>query len=98
MHYIIVRADLTRGQQVAQAIHAVGESHGGIVHPPGTIAVALAARDQAHLRELYATLVEAGLSPSLIEECDGEAMAIGIPPTRDRQNIRRWVSQLPLVR
>ena len=95
---MIVRSDLTHGQQVAQTIHAVGESHRGIVHPPGTIAVALAARDEAHLRELYAMLCEVGLSPSLIEECDGEAMSIGIPPTNDRKSVRRWVSQLPLVR
>jgi hypothetical protein len=93
-----VRNDLTTGQKVAQTIHAVGESHRGVVHPPGTIAVALSARDELHLRELFKTLEEAGLKPSLIEECDGEAMSIGIPPTNDRGSIRKWVSQLPLVR
>lgn len=95
---MIVRDDLSTGQKVAQTVHAVGESHRGTVHPPGTIAVVLAARDEDHLRELYTKLLDEGLEPSLIEECDGEAMAIGIPPTRDRGSIRRHVSQLPLIK
>ena len=98
VHYVIVRGDLPHGSQVAQTIHAVGESHGGTVHPPGTVAVALAARDQAHLLEVAAVLTKAGLAYVLISECDGEPMAIGLRPTRDRAAVRKVLSSMPLVK
>lgn len=98
VHYVIVRADLTHGQQLAQTVHAVGESHGGIIHPPGTISVVLHVPDEIALRSLYAKLRDAGLNPSLIEECDGQAMSIGIPPTSDRKSVRRYVGYLPLAK
>lgn len=97
VHYVIVRADLSHGQQIAQAIHATGESAPGRV-PPNTVAVALAARNQAHLLELDAALTAAGIVHVLIVECDGEPMAIGCEPTRDRPAMRRVLSQVPLVR
>ena len=94
---MIVRGDLPHGSQVAQAIHAAGESAPGRV-PKNTVAVALAARDQTHLLEIHASLSNAGITHVLIVECDGEPMAIGCDPTRDRQSIRKVVSSLPLVR
>lgn len=94
---MIVRGDLPHGSQVAQAIHAAGESTPGRV-PKNTIAVALSARDQAHLLEIDAQLTQSGIIHVLIVECDGEPMAIGCEPTRDRQSIRKVVSSLPLVR
>lgn len=96
-HYCIIRADLTLGQQLAQSIHAAGESapQGTI---PGTIAIALHARDEKHLTEIAASLAEAGISHHIIEECDGEKMAIGCAPTTDRALMRKVLSRLPLAR
>jgi hypothetical protein len=94
---VIVRADLPRGSQVAQTIHAAGESTPDRV-PPNTVAVALAARDQAHLLELRAALVAAGITHVLIAECDGEPMAIGCEPTRDRLKMRKVLSRIPLIK
>lgn len=94
---MVVRGDLPHGAQVAQAIHAAGESAAERV-PSNTVAVALAARDQAHLHELAALLRAAGVEHKLIVECDGEAMAIGVTPTRDRLRVRKVLSTVPLVR
>jgi hypothetical protein len=69
-----------------------------MVHPPGTVAVALSARDQAHLLELDTRLTTAGIAHVLISECNGEPMAIGLEPTRDRSSIRKVLSSMPLVR
>lgn len=98
VHYVIIRADLPHGSQVAQTIHAVGESVRGTVHPPGTIAVALAARDQAHLLELRDVLSQASLPHVLVTESDGEPMAIGLEPTHDRRAVRKVLSGIPLVK
>lgn len=96
-HYVIVRSDLPHGSQVAQVVHAVGESTPERV-PPNTVAVALAARDEEHLLDIADVLHYAGIKFSLIYECDGQAMAIGCEPTRDRQKMRKALSSLPLVR
>lgn len=96
-HYVVVRADLPHGSQVAQTIHAAGES-APTRCLPGTIAVALHARDERHLRQVADRLGAAGIPHHLVEECDGEAMAIGVEPTTDRAAVRRVLSQLPLVR
>lgn len=97
---MIVRADLAHGLQVAQATHAAGESVPEHLAPlpTGTIAVALHARDEAHLRAVCQQLCAAGISHRLIVEDNGQAMAIGIKPTRDRSQVRKVVSALPLVR
>ena len=92
-----MRADLSHGSQVAQSIHAAGESTSGPLLP-GTIAVALHARDEGHLRQLHHELVEAGLGHHVVEECDGELMAIGLTPTTDRAAVRKVLSSLPLVK
>ena len=96
-HYVIVRGNLTAGQQCAQIIHAVGESIKE-PHPPNTIAVALKADDEAHLMRLHEKLKKANIFHHLISECDGELMALGIEPTRNRAGIRKVVSSLPLIK
>ncbi len=100
-HFVILRGDLPHGLQVAQTIHAAGESAEARV-PHGTIAVALAARDEPHLLELAKLLRRQGIDHTLIIEGDGEhaghAMSIGIAPTTDRRAVGKVVSNLPLVR
>jgi hypothetical protein len=97
VHYVIVRADLPHGSQVAQAIHAAGETASVLVKP-GTVAVALHARDQEHLREISTDLTKKLIPHHVVQECDGEWMAIGILPTTDRKLIRKATSSLPLVK
>lgn len=65
---------------------------------PGTIAVALHARDQAHLAELGDALDRAGVANHRVVECDGELMSIGVAPTTDRARVKRVLSGVPLVR
>lgn len=92
-----MREDLPKGDICAQIIHAVGES---ILeaHPPNTIAVALGVKNTGHLLEYHERLKKAGIEHKLIAECDGELMAIGVTPTRDRARIRKVVSSLPLIK
>jgi hypothetical protein len=97
-----VRADLPIGSQVAQAVHAAGES-ASPPPEPGCRAVALHARDEAHLLEIAARLDAIGvLNHHVVEGYDdprcGQLMAIGVHPTRDRAAVRKAVSDLPLVR
>lgn len=71
---------------------------------PGTIAVALHARDEEHLKDLALQLAERGINFHCVHEAvddaeyPGQLMAIGVQPTRDRQSVRRVLSSLPLVR
>lgn len=99
-HYCIVRADLPRGVLAAQLIHAAGESSPGGL-PPGTRAVALAARDEAHLRSVERRLVRLGIEHRAIREpdrpWDGALMAIGLAPVIDRTTVRRATRRLPLL-
>jgi CTP:molybdopterin cytidylyltransferase MocA len=97
IHYVIVRADLPIGMQVAQIVHAAGEST-PIRVPVGTHSVALHARDEPHLREVAQRLLRAQIDHHIVLESDGHAMAIGIAPTTDRARVRKVVSSLPLVR
>ena len=104
VHYIIVRADLPHGVQVAQTAHAAGESvpECSAPLPEGTIVVALAVPDEQTLRTVAAALEHHSLRHKIIVENDGlyagQAMAIGVRPTRDRAAVRKAVSSLPLVR
>lgn len=94
VHYVILRGDLPHGLQVANAIHAAGESGARLGRPleVGTIAVALAVKDEPHLRELARMLDHAGLAFERIRESEGpyagQWMALGIHPTTDRDAIR----------
>jgi len=105
VHYIIVRADLPIGSQVAQSVHAAGES----ANPrpvPGTIAVALHARDEKHLADLSDRLTAADLAHHCVYEAvddatyPGQLMAIGLNPVplSRRDHIRKVLSALPLVK
>lgn len=100
-HYVIIRADLPSGVRLAQSIHAAGESSDGPL-PTGTYAYALAARDEDHLFEIANRLWDAEIPHKVISEpdapYDGQAMAIGIWPTYDKERIRKVVSDLPLAK
>lgn len=91
-----MRGDLSPGQQLAQTAHAVGETT-SYRHPPNTIAVILRADNQAHLLQIRDKLIAAAIPHTLIAECDGEAMAIGVEPTRERKRVRKVLSNLPLA-
>lgn len=93
-----MRSDLPHGVQVAQTAHAASEATG---HPP-TIVVALAVPDEAALHRLAAAFGERSLTHALIVEdvgpYAGQAMALGLAPTTDRNAIRKVTSALPLVK
>lgn len=73
-------------------LHAAGETG---KCPDGAIAILLAAKDEAELRVLAAKDPEA----HLIVECDGpyqgQALAVGFPPCKDR---KKHYGHLPLWR
>lgn len=95
---MIVRRDLPLGVLVAQTIHAAGSSALGLV-TPDTHAIALAARDEAHLAAVEQELIERGLEHRAIREPDrdNELMAIGIPPLVDRTTIKPVTRRLKLL-
>jgi hypothetical protein len=97
---VVVRSDLPHGVQVAQVAHAAGESTGYV--PTGTIVVALAVPSEEMLHTVAQALGVQGQTVALIVENEGpyagQAMALGVAPTTDRQAVRRAVSALPLVR
>lgn len=89
--------DIPIGSQVAQVVHAAGES--AFPRPvPGAIAVALHARDELHLLQIADRLQAAGIPHHLVIEDDGQHMAIGVNPTTDRAAVRKVLSSLPLVK
>jgi hypothetical protein len=85
---------------VAQAIHAAGESSPGNMRP-GTHAIALAARDSAHLAEIAKRLENASIPFVRVVEDGppyvGELLAIGVRPG-PKSVVGRPLSDLPLVR
>jgi len=97
---VIIRADLPLGVQIAQTIHAAGESSDGNV-PKGTYAIALAARDELHLHRVEKKLRASGIPHVAIREPDapyfGALMAIGIAPG-PRSVVGKEVARLPLIR
>jgi hypothetical protein len=100
-HYCIIRADLPKGTQLAQTIHAAGESSPGNL-PTDTRAIALAAKDEAQLLGLEAELRLAGIDFKAIREPDapylGALMAIGLAPAVRTPTLRRALGRLPLMR
>ncbi|NVB36558.1 hypothetical protein G6O69_01850 [Pseudenhygromyxa sp. WMMC2535] len=97
----MVREDLPRGVLAAQLIHAAGESApGGLAS--GTIAVALAARDEGHLVALERELLRLAIPHRAIREpdppWDGALMAIGLEPIADRSRVRPMTGSLKLLR
>lgn len=106
-HYCIVREDLPRGVLAAQLIHAAGESAAAGERaleavPMHTIAVALAARDEAQLHDLEAELRRLAIAHRAIREPDppwhGALMAIGLAPVADRGRVRPVTGGLSLLR
>lgn len=88
------------GVTAANVAHAAGESSPGDL-PPCTHVVVLAARDEAHLREVAGRLRTAGVSHREVVEVDapytGQLMAIGCVPGR-KEVVGRTLSSLPLLR
>ena len=97
---MIVRGDLPRGLQAAMLVHAAGESSPGNMSD-GTYAVVLKARDEVHLAAEADRLERAGVRLVRVHEPDapyhGSLMSLGLVPGR-REDLRRHVSQLPLLR
>jgi hypothetical protein len=100
---VIVRDDVPLGVQLAQTIHAAGQSAqlpGALAAAPPTIAVSLAA-SAGELADLSRALAAAGVPHVLVHEPDepwrGALMAIGVVPT-SRARVRRYLAHLPLVR
>jgi hypothetical protein len=100
VHYCVVRADLPRGIQAANLIHAAGESSPGNL-PPGTHAIALVVPDEAALWRLEHALRHAHVEFSAIIESDapytGQLLAIGVSPRR-KEEVKRHLSSLPLLK
>lgn len=67
----------------------------------GTYAIALNARDEAHLRLVSYRLSLAGVKHTKVFENDtpfeGQLMAIGVVPC-DRRTVRKHLADLPLVK
>lgn len=97
---MIVRADLPRGIQAANLVHAAGESSPGDL-AEGTHAVVLTVPDELSLHREAKRLESAGVSLVRITEPDapyhGALMALGIHP-EPKEVLRRHVSSLPLLR
>ena len=97
---MIVRADLPRGLQAAQVIHAAGESSPGQL-APGTHAICLVVPDENALRALANRMTSAAIAFVGIVETDaphtGELTAIGCMPAR-KEVLRRLLSSIPLLK
>ena len=78
-------------------VHAVGDSVEG-PHPPGTYAVVLAAKDEAHIASIAAFLEQKGVGLVRVSEEDppysGQLMALGLRLGR-KEVVGRYVSSLP---
>lgn len=97
---MIVRADLPKGLQAAQVVHAAGESSPGNL-PEGTYAVVLTVPDEAAMMAVAARLLRAKVPFTPIFEPDppyqGALMAIGVRPAR-KEALKRHLSSLPLLK
>lgn len=97
---MVVRADLPRGIQAANLVHAAGESSPGDL-AEGTNAVVLTTPDEASLYTLACRLEHQGVRFVRIVEPDpphcGALMAVGLWPV-PREEVKRHLSSLPLLR
>jgi 7-keto-8-aminopelargonate synthetase-like enzyme len=100
-HICIIRADLPLGVQLAQTIHAAGESSPGNL-PEHTHAIALHAKDEQELLDLEKKLIEAKIDFKAIREPDmpwnGQLMTIGIKAQKRTSKIRKLLWNLKLAR
>lgn len=82
----------------SQLVHAAGET--GPVEP-GTHAVVLSAKDEAHLLKIERQLSRYQIKHHSIREPDspwnGELMAIGLYPTSDRGSVKPITKKLRLL-
>lgn len=98
-----MRNDLPHGVQLAQTVHAAGESGRLSEQLPGdTRAVALAAASEEVLLELEARLRFAGIPHAAIREPDapynGALMAIGCSPLPRTPKLKKIMSVFQLLR
>ena len=95
-----MRADLPRGIQAAQIVHAAGESSPGDLKE-GTYAVVLTAPNEDALMRVAWKLLKARVRFTTIFEPDapynGALMALGLAPRR-KEELRKHVSSLPLLK
>lgn len=100
-HYCVVRSDVPFGTQLAQLVHAAGESVRAPV-PPTTHAVVLHAESEADLLRLEQTLKDSGFSFVAIREPDapwlGQLMAIGVEPQIRSKQLKKLMSGFKLAR
>jgi len=99
---VVVRADLPRGIQAAQIIHASGESAVLTNYlPPGTNAVALQVHDEAALVKLGRALDAANIPFVKIRENDDpyrdQLMAVGIAPILRTPKLKRIFGGVKLL-
>jgi hypothetical protein len=97
-HYVIVRSDISLGDQLAQVIHAAGESV-TITPPPTTHAVALHASHD-DLCQFEQTLTLLAIPHTAIREPDrsNELMAIGLPAQPRTKAIRKLMARFKLAK
>ena len=96
----MVRADIPRGLQAAQIIHAAGESSPGNL-PSGVHAVCLTVPSEEALRAVADKLAASSIPFVSIIESDApyteQFMAIGCVPA-GKEVLKRCLSALPLLR
>lgn len=100
--YVLVREDLSRGQQAVQGMHALADfasQHPEHFHPwnrSGNTLVLLNVADNNHLLDCKALFVGSGMACVMFREPDmghqGTALAIQPHPA-----VSEWVSLLPLA-
>lgn len=87
---MVVRTDIPPGHQLAQVVHAAGESGPASL---GTYAVVLGAPSEQHLLDLHERLIYSRVPHVLVREPDppylGAAMALGFPP-QPRRLLRKY--------
>lgn len=92
---------MPHGVQVAQCIHAAGESSPGNI-PGDTHAVALHVKNEARLLKLEQALLDARVKFVAIREPDAPfnnaLMAIGLSPAPRTPELRQLLGKLPLVK
>ena len=96
---MIIRKDLPVGVQLAQTVHAAGES---VIFklPPETHAVVLAARSEEELLLIEQRLLKAAIPHRSIREPDMNncLTAIGLVPSKKTKEIKQVLSQLSLLK